>query len=448
MNEYQEIQQEENINNACSDEKNDDDTGSDSDFAFSPPQLTSMVYQQSAEKNLNKNIIREQNEQNEQNVSNSNTQMVTKKTEKLPDSYQKYILNSSGDKNNDKINTLETKNRNNITDDLRLKTETYSSDFDNSYSNISDRFKHSKIGVRGMNDSTESNVNIGVNRLSTSSEFDSVHRHNIFDETVHMDPKLFAADLDFEVDPAQVSPLANRHNLIQRGSSGQQKSKARYEQNQFYNNHQNLTSIESKKITRSNFASSDLHHSNRVNTLSKVRSCDELSPLQPARAVRSRLDSRPNSSQSGYSISSFYSNKESQLNDNKNYSRVSTESQNSYLQTFAKAQSNTQNILKTETENTSPILRSDIANLNYISSASYRQGTSSINSLDLSKNPIIQNSDNIFEYSGFNVDSSMVSNSSASQLEYSIDGTTSIYPDTMLLRLAATQTNIENPDIE
>ncbi|PVU98663.1 hypothetical protein BB559_001362 [Furculomyces boomerangus] len=398
---------------------NDINSDSDSDFLPSPPQLTSMVNYKISYSPVSENKL-----------APSSTNDVSSFMKKSKTSEQKLEkeIESGKTKDTSSIKNLDVWKQ--VNDDRNQPVVGSSSvgSFVPSLGTNKDRVNSALVDqqsrVMGMRRGNESRyedsgdivMDMDVYDGDEGYSRDSLYRSRLsdkfvgaYDETVHMDPNLFEMYMN-DTDPVQESPLANRRKVAGTGGSESKSSEIKFgklsetflnvsnHKPEFSKSTQNSYSKSKNSLnlgiqrnsglkerprsfaesSETNKSSGDREFSlgsNRVASLSRVRSCDELSPLQPMRQVRSRVGVSP-----------------------KNLS------------------SSRQRIVSNSSNRVENIRADEGISEQHLNSSSFGDYNSS------------------FDYGNM----SSLSFSTASNADYcSIDGTTSVYPDTVLLRMAA-----------
>ncbi|OMJ15643.1 hypothetical protein AYI70_g7134 [Smittium culicis] len=326
--------------------------------------------------------------------------------------------------------------------------------------------------------------NTSVNKLDQQlarKNFEN-YSHRYIDETVLMDPALFADDMLNENDPEHESPLANK-NKVPAMNLNQPTKPNTFNGKSILNplRQDSVSSNRSRNAYEGNQpnSNSSFNGSNKYSSgLSRVRSSDELSPLQPDRIVKSKIDSV-----NSVNNASRFHNSEHQSNFNaKSSLSIQQPSSSSFTDRLQNEEfTNTRSLSALEfSMSNDPSVRlnssffSDTGNDNTNSNISYAFNrnevlkndsygneishiptnyptsplSSSINrpvlsssiSASTSNQPNNNNASNSsFDYSPLGADYSILSASTGTHADMTFDGTTSIYPDTVLLNMAASQ---------
>ncbi|OLY78631.1 hypothetical protein AYI68_g7315 [Smittium mucronatum] len=458
----------------------------DSDEILSPPILTSMVSYDGNSlggnnfkaSNDSSDIPQKNNhlsESKENYLSSSRNQIDRRENNSFPMN-QNSIIESNGE-NSDII--MLRRSPLTIEDTFLFLNNSKNTNLNNNqYSNLQKNSTNSNMlevkndGHIFNHESSDNNSSFRRKNLPRSTEN---YRYHPIDETVLMDPALFADDMMNEDHPENESPLAgkNRLPIISSNKSNQinpiSGSKPTSSQ-------QILGDNQSKfGLLKNSYFPND-ERNKGISSLSRVRSSEALSPLQPDRVVRKKTEENSTSSNgifdnninlrisnqnrrmiSGSAGGSIITNNTSLSNSQDNnrensetrplstlgFSLDSDPSIRLNSSFFSEIRSNDGNSnsefalgLNSDFENS----RNDqIVTDSRLSSTSNRPRSSIIESSMDSNNFLNGIGGNGFGYSPFSNDFSILSASTSSHADPSIDGTTSIYPDTVLLNLAASQ---------
>ncbi|PVV01021.1 hypothetical protein BB560_004577 [Smittium megazygosporum] len=423
---------------------------SDSDCVISPPQLTSSLYTRDEDSairdtsKLNLNFVVNSATSSQQSIPGkimlSHTEFeptVTGitgafNTSRLPASYSSNFENSNSSAMLG--NNLKGSNINSNENFNDINEPTFSED-ESELGIPSAVHRYSKSNQGSALDSGKGNFqSLGDKRAAISAQFDGGYRSNSysqgsfypnFDETVHMDPKLFEAEMNLYSTSAQQSPLASKYLQAQKN-------------NLENSNLPEGTSGPHSANERRKFESGSDGPLFNQGKLNRIRSSDELSPLRPQRIVRSKYYQSPGAQQHSGSGQA-----KSQIGSGLIRSNLDSFGSDGFKSNLSgkKVQMPSE---RKENENSQSL------SYEQINGSSFSVPSSSLaaqQSLGYDSRPAdAQNRAGLgdgqtgsFEFSSFSGDYSIVSNSSVSQVDYLIDGTTSVYPDTMLLRLAASQ---------